>query len=449
MAELYYSQDKKEISTLIDLMEKQYLSVGSHLQNLIKEKIEVKGEKFIEKPFMESQRKYCWEPWRVSNLIQNILMFDNCIAEMTVYRHDDRSQFRRVLDGQQRLTSIYMFLNDMIKLDMSKCIYPTFTIEGEQYTSDFMHGKLFSELPELWQDIIKGRSLRWSCVNNCDEETAEKLFVQLNSSTKILRPAEIRKAGMGKRVRKTINEAKTADWLLHVMTPLAVSGNQGDEVFSHIIALLNNNINPVSLASGDVNNIVYGYRESGLPEHIGNLLLQINYYLNETTRIWIEEQRTDDDCNKTSKIKTSYNTYRFDWFKKTNIVDIMIAAKIAIDHDIHEKDFANVMKGFFKNPSAEYGDACGSSGKKACDIKNVTERIRLITAAMAGLHSEHAEPACTEPVQPTEASETDNSDEDLYPDVSHLYSHEDLKDDFEDPFGEQIEVDSEELQEAV
>lgn len=444
-----YVQDKKDVSAVVNLIDKGYLLVGKYLKSVLEEKNKNSEKKINYKDPMESQRKYCWEKWRVSNLIQSLIMFDDSIPEITVYRSDSNSQFRKVIDGQQRLTSIYMFISDMIPLDMSRSIFNKFLIEDKEHTTDFMHGKIFSELPELWQDIIRNKSLRFICANNCDEDTAEKLFVQYNSNPKTLRPAEVRRAGMGSLIRKSLNDIRSADWLLHVMTPLAVEGNQCDEILCHAITLLENMDNPIALTSKNVNQTIYKYREDGLPVNTISSLVDINKYLNEFTGIWIDEIKTQDEIDR--KVKSGYNTYRFknhnnkNIFNKTNIVMLMISAHIAIKANVNVDDFAKWATSFFKFQTEEWRDACGVNGdKKPSDEDAVTDRMRLILASMASLHEKNTNIEEIDDseidMESTVLDEVNNKDEedneDIYPNTEFIGS---MLDEISDPFGDEID----------
>ncbi len=394
MAELFLRLESKSIKEINDLIEDQYWSVGADQQNILKNKAESNGNKFKPEPYMECQRKYCWKKSMAGSLFFNILNLDGIVSEMRVYRIDGKSNRKKVMDGQQRLTSIYMITHDMIPIDVSKVIKSTFLIDDEQHDTNELQGKLFSELPKYWQDIFWGRHLRYVCVDNCDEKTAEEMYMEINSCTKPLRPVEIRKAAMGGAIRKIINETRQSEWLLHAMTPLAVCSNHGEEVISHTITLLDNNMQPCSLTSENVSKTIYKYRDSGLPENIVTSLTEINLYLNDVTRIWTEEKRMQDEKDGIKKGSVAYTTVRFsNIFDKTNTVMIMFAANIAIKHNIDIKDFANWSYKFFNKdfPNEEYENACGkdTNKRKACDKDAVEDRMRLIMASMASLHSKN------------------------------------------------------------
>ena len=377
MSEITYTTEKREVGIMVEHIEKQYYTVGQHLQNYLVSKKQEEGRELKTiRDFMESQRGYVWETWRASNLIQSILL-KNPVPEITVYRHDDKSQFRKTVDGQQRFTSIFLFINDGFKLDMSKTMFPEFKIEGEIFkANETLNGKTFSELPELWQDIIKQYQLRITTMNNCTEEDAEKAYVQMNSGAKGLKASEIRKAAMGISTRKFFRSILDSDWVLHALTALSAKGNAGDEILSQVITLIHNNC-PVELSKDNIDKVIYGFRDAGLPEQIKEDITNISNYLNEATEIWINNKKFEDEkqgAKKGKKVK-NYSTYRFTWLNKTNTTMLMYSAHKAIQNDMPVEEFSTWAFKFFQTPSAEYKEG---SQDKAIDLKRVELRMNAI-----------------------------------------------------------------------
>jgi len=370
----------KEINSIVGQIEKQQIAVGNYLQNVVlagKEKIKNIRE------YMESQRNYVWENWRASNLIQAILLNDP-IPEIIIYRNDDKSQFRKTLDGQQRLTTIYLFVNDGFKLDLSKSIYPTFEIEGEQYTYQNLQDKLFSELPELLRDIILNYDLRILTANNCTDEQAERYYTSMNAGMKPLKPAEIRMAGMGIKVRRFIGETLKSDWILHCLTEKSATGNIGSEIISQTLTLMHNN-SAVELSKENIDKVIYSFRDTGVPENLSNNMIDICNYLNETTSIWIEDKKKEDAKREKGKKVSNYATYRFSFFNKTNTVMLIVAADKAIKNNVPVEEFAKWSYNFFEKPSQDYND--GMNGKVS-ELQNVDMRMLAIDAEIVKMRKE-------------------------------------------------------------
>ena len=355
-----FTPGNKEVKSIVEQIRKQQITVGGYLQNIILTEKEVEGTKVKNiREFMESQRNYVWETWRASNLIQSMLL-NIFIPEVILYRADDKSQFRKVLDGNQRLTTTYLFVNDLFKLDLSKSIFPTFEIEGEQYTYESIQGKKFSELPELFRDAILNYDLRMTTCNNCDEEQAEKFFVSMNAGVKVLKPAEVRNAAMGMSTRRFFTEVLKSDWMLHCLTPKAITTNTGNEIVAQVITLMHNS-SPIELSKENMDNVIYSYRDGGVPENMKNDIINVGEFLNDVTNIWIEDKKKQDELKVKGKKVSNYATYRFSFFNKTNTVMLMMAADQAIKANVSIEEFAKWSYKFFDNPSEDYKK--GMTGK--------------------------------------------------------------------------------------
>jgi phage-related protein len=385
--ELNYDTEKREIGILMEQIEKQYFTVGKHLQGLLLSKKQVEGKEIKNiRDYMESQRAYVWETWRASNLIQSILL-KNPIPEVTVYRADNKSQYRKTVDGQQRLTTIYLFINNQFKLDMSKTMFPEFKIEEETFkANEALTGKTFSELPELWQDIIKGYQLRITTMNNCTEEDAEKAFVQMNSGAKGLKASEIRKAAMGILTRKFFRSTLDSDWILHALTPLSAKGNAGDEILSQVITLIHTG-SAIELSKDNIDKVIYSFRDLGLPAKIKEDITNVSIYLNRTTNKWISDKKKDDEAQGNKRVK-NYSTYRYTWLNKTNTTMLMYSAFKALENGISFEQFAEWAFKFFQSPSAKYKQGLQD---KVNDLKCVELRINAIDEELSKFYSNKQE----------------------------------------------------------
>lgn len=400
-----FRTDSKEVKSIVEQIEKQQITVGSYIQNLILEKRKAEGKdtKTV-RDYMQSQRQYCWETWRASNLIQSLLL-GIPIPEITVYRQDDKSQFRSCLDGQQRLTSIYLFVNNGFKLDLSKSIFPTFEIEGYQYTYSDIQGKTFSELPEILRDIILNYDMRLTTINNCDEDQAEKFFVSMNAGVKTLKAAEVRKAAMGMSVRKVFAEALKSNWVLHTLTEKTAIGNTGNEIMAQVITLLYHD-GAVELSKENIDKVIYSFRQSGVPENLQKDIKAICNYLNVVSAMWIEDKKKADESKTTGKKVSNYATYRFAQLSnKTTIVMLMIAADKAIKNNVNVEAFAEWALKFFKEPSQDYNN--GLNGK-VNELGNVDFRILAIEDEIQKLEKDEVKEEAQGEQQEEYNQESDN-----------------------------------------
>jgi len=374
---------RKEVRYIIEKIDKQQYTVGKNLQELIINKKQEEGNKSKVREYMLSQRTFSWEVWRSSNLIQSILL-GIPIPEVTIYRHDGNSQYFKTLDGNQRWTTIYLFVNNMIKLDLSKSIFPSFEIEGENYTYSDIQGKTFDELPEIFKEAILNYEMQITIINNCTEEMAEKFFVSMNAGVKPLKPAEIRNAAMGISTRKFIGETLKSDWVLHCLTEKSATGNIGSEIISQALTLMHNK-SAVELSKENIDKVIYSFRDAGVPENLSNDIIDICNYLNETTSIWIEDKKLEDSKREKGKKVSNYSTYRFSFFNKTNTVMLIMAADKAIKNNVPVTEFAKWAYNFFKEPNQDYKDGMVD---KVYELQMVDLRILAIDAEIIKMRRE-------------------------------------------------------------
>jgi len=374
---------RKEVKYIIEKIDKQQYTVGKNLQELIINKKQEEGNKTKIREYMLSQRTFSWEVWRSSNLIQSILL-GIPIPEVTIYRHDSNSQYFKTLDGNQRWTTIYLFVNNMIKLDLSKSIFPNFEIEGENYTYSDIQGKTFDELPEIFKEAILNYEMQITIINNCTEEMAEKFFVSMNAGVKPLKPAEIRTAAMGISTRKFYTETLKSDWILHCLTAKSATTNTGSEVISQALTLMHNKL-PIELSKENIDKVIYSFRDTGVPENLQSDMVNICNYLNEATSIWIDEKKIADSKREKGKKISNYSTYRFSFFNKTSTVMLMMAADKAIKNNVPVTEFAKWAYKFFEKPNQDYKDGMV---EKVNELKMVDLRMLAIDAEIVKMRKE-------------------------------------------------------------
>ena len=127
------------------------------------------------------QRSFVWERHRMSELIWSIIM-GYPIPPVYSERGDtenDKVKVYDVLDGQQRCTSIYKYINDEFALTELKPI-PYLDDDGNECTID-ISGKKFSELEEELQDIIRDATITVKYFDNLEQHQKAEMFRRLNN----------------------------------------------------------------------------------------------------------------------------------------------------------------------------------------------------------------------------------------------------------------------------
>ena len=106
------------------------------------------------------QRGEVWERWRMSELIWSIIMnfpIPPIFCERSTDENDNKIRRWDCLDGQQRCTTVYKFLNDKFALTELKPIH-YLDENGEEQTMD-ISGLKFSELDEELQTSLEMQQL--------------------------------------------------------------------------------------------------------------------------------------------------------------------------------------------------------------------------------------------------------------------------------------------------
>jgi len=121
-----------------------------------------------------------------------------------IYLHDLRGQHPTrvyaLVDGKQRVTTIWRFLRDEFPLSPSFQVEEANLPELPPGTPPPLAGQRFSELHPAWQAVLRGTGLSVVLIQNATEEDIEELFARLNNGQP-LNAAEKRNASGGQMAR--------------------------------------------------------------------------------------------------------------------------------------------------------------------------------------------------------------------------------------------------------
>lgn len=126
----------------------------------------------------EYQRRFRWDPIRQSKLIESFLMN---VPVPPIFLNEDKYGQYSVIDGKQRLNTIFEFLRGRLRLT------------GLEIFSD-INDNTFDSLPSRLQTVIKTRpTLRAIIIlRQSDEDVKFEVFQRLNTGGVQLNPQEIR-----------------------------------------------------------------------------------------------------------------------------------------------------------------------------------------------------------------------------------------------------------------
>lgn len=126
----------------------------------------------------EYQRRYRWNDIRQSKLIESFLMN---VPVPPIFLNEDDIGIYSIIDGKQRLNSIYNFLTDNLKL------------KGLEVFAK-LNGKSYSNLQQKFQKIIRTRAILRAIIilRQSDEDIKYEVFQRLNTGGVSLNAQEIR-----------------------------------------------------------------------------------------------------------------------------------------------------------------------------------------------------------------------------------------------------------------
>lgn len=139
-----------------------------------------KGRLIIQPNF---QRKYVWDSKKASSLIESILIK---VPIPTIYLAATKEGKINVIDGQQRLTSIFSFLDGSFP-DGKKFVLSKLQVLNE------LSGKSFAELDDINQNKILDYTIRTvTFAADSDPDLQYEIFSRLNTGSVALNSQELR-----------------------------------------------------------------------------------------------------------------------------------------------------------------------------------------------------------------------------------------------------------------
>lgn len=286
-----------------------------------------------------------WNNLAASMLIHSILS-DYIIPNLYFRKESkDGRNYLSVLDGKQRLSTVFSFINDEW---MTHAKTPKVVLDGEEYDISL---KKFSELDNDIQSAIMGYRFTSYQLENCTDEEIEETFARLNAGTPLSKIQQARpKMGM-----------ELADWCNKIVeTPffqtafnLTVAQLRREDDFLMLLTcmmLLDERYSDgfrIKTSASAAECVRFAeHIKNNYPEEKRRAIEQLVSYLN---------------------LAFQGNTYKF--LRKNNIPIVMYNAKIAVEHQVPADEYVNVVIQFFENNCNEaYNEASGSGNVKLVNI---------------------------------------------------------------------------------
>lgn len=302
------------------------------------------------------QRSDVWERARRSLFIDSIIQgYDIPKVYAKRFEDDEGNKSSRVysmLDGKQRLTSIFLFLNDEFALSELKPVTYFDEVLNEEQTID-ISGKLFSELPEGLQDLIKGVTITVVYYSNLTPEEEKELFRRLNNGKPL--STKSRTLASCQNLEELL-EIGSHDIFSEMLTEKARDNKNQVTLVMKVWCMLNQSIFDVSFESRIFNPLLETV--SVTEEQAFELATVLDYAMDVHKVLMDRGQK-----KLASKL-----------YKETHFISLVPFFKLASDSEITEEFFADWLKEFFgtldkTSISDAYNDAANSGVSKAINIQ--------------------------------------------------------------------------------
>lgn len=161
----------------------------------------------------EFQRQFVWDKVKSSRLIESALLD---IPIPIVYLSEEKDGKENVIDGQQRLTSFFSFIDGKLPDNTE------FKLSGLKVFTE-LNGKKFSQLSEALQDKITTYKIRViKFKKESDNDLQFEIFARLNTGSVPLNDQELRNCvyrGKLNDILKELSQDKDFKYLLDIETP--------------------------------------------------------------------------------------------------------------------------------------------------------------------------------------------------------------------------------------
>lgn len=262
----------------------------------------------------------------------------------------------QILDGQQRLTTVFSFIDDEWSLHGS-----TSEVEVDGTVYD-LEGIMFSEMSEECQDAIKNYRFSVQCLENYTMSEAESLFYNINSGVS-LSTIQKSKAKLGTDLIGFLNELLRGSFFTQAINITEKQALAEDDLLLLLqgMLLLDNRHDGL-----DYKNIstatCLGYAEG----------IRGTYSMQKREKLRGIIQYLDEAFD--AKVK---------FLKKNNVPIVIVMAETAMDNGKDALSFKAFINDFANGIYPAYEEASGSGNVKASKVQ---QRLRVMYLAMCSYY---------------------------------------------------------------
>lgn len=289
-----------------------------------------------------------WDIKRKSLLIHSLIYGYPVPAFYAEEGKDEKGTMYHMLDGKQRLTSIFSFISDEFKLSE----VPPIEINGEEVD---VSGMKFSQLPEDAQDEILSTNFTFYVFKNITETERSEIFTRLNNGAP-MKSIETLRVFAGTEIMNFVCEMKETPFFKNKVMITKAQRNRyvDEELILQIVSIIMNN-GEKGIGSKDLREFIGRIRDNGISAELQETIRYTTLYLDEAF----------DGSEK--------------FLKKAHMIGLFNMAIEAQKVEIQATDFADWVEKFFvaNNKDSDYHDTVSRGSASSEQIK---KRLAILKA---------------------------------------------------------------------
>ena len=301
------------------------------------------------------QRSFVWSKQQMSELIWSIVTGYPVPPIFCVRGTSDNEKVKHFdcLDGRQRCTTIYMFLNDGFTLTKLKPI-PYLDENGDEQFID-ISGRKYSELDEELQDIIKDATITVKYFNDLPQDKRAEMFRRMNNGKAL--SAKARSLASAVDIEGLLNVG-SHELFNQMLTEKSRENKNQAIIVLKAHTMLNEDIQNISFASKDFNPMIENTQISNTEKL-------------ELSRVFDYIVNVHDELKENHEKDVAKRLYT-----ETHMISLIPYIKQSMENNISESMFADFLINFFKteNNSDLYTEYMGATSNGVARNASIVAR---------------------------------------------------------------------------
>ena len=333
-----------------------------------------------------------WGNLQMSLLVQSMLL-DYIIPNIYLKKEViDKTNYLSVLDGKQRLTTVFSFINDEWSTHAKT---PKVVLDGIEYDIAL---KKFSELDEDVKSAILGYRFTTYQIEGATDEEIEEIFARLNSGTPLSKIQQARPK-MGTELAKWCNELVATDFFQKSSNLTLAQMRREDDLLMLVTSMM----------------LMDSRWQNGFKIKTSASAAECLRFAEFMRENFDDDRKCRFECT-VDYVNSAFNGAEYKFLKKNNVPIIFMVAQIAEDHSIPESAFLNLMVEFFENDITEaYKEASGTGNVKMVNVNTrIHELLGYVMAKAPEFFSEDKSEESSEVTEESNAEESAVITEDIF-----------------------------------